>query len=437
MPKAHRAQSTENNRYRISEMSSAFVPIGHQPAEAQSRSLLAPVGLSKNQLFLSAPIPIMIEDWSRVYSSILDLRKSGVIDIDAWLDAHPDAIEELRALHSFVDANDAVIELFEAGTKAAFFDRARQLLPADRTSNVAVYRAMLEGHNACQSERTLVTFSGKKVPIVWRCALPDYEDGYRHLCFYAFDVTEQKEYNDRMQTMRAEMARSARVSLFGEVAASILHEISQPLSATRISADAALRCLENDVPKIDEAVESVRDAARWARDATEICRRMRGFLGKVPVHSVLTSAEDTIDSALFLISPEASSRGINIERNVDTGLSVFADPVQIQQVLANLLLNGIYAIDSNDGAQRNLSISAKRVDTGEVLFEVKDTGVGMDAHILESLFQPFFTTKANGMGMGLVVARSIIESHGGKIWVESTPQVGTCFSFTLPVSGNQ
>ncbi|WP_231950082.1 sensor histidine kinase [Paraburkholderia caribensis] len=379
----------------------------------------------------------MIEDWSRVYSAISDLRKSGVVDIDAWFDSHPHAIAEFRALHSFVEANDAVIELFEAGTKAAFFDRARQLLPADRTSNIAVYRAMLEGRDACQGERTLVTFSGKKVPIVWRCSLPDHVDGYRQLCFYAFDVTEQKKYNDRMQTMRAEMARSARVSLFGEVAASILHEISQPLSATRTSADAALRWLGHAPPNIDEVAESVRDAARWARDATEICRRMRGFLGKVPARSVLTRAYDAVDAALFLISPEASSKGVNIERHVERSLCVFADPVQIQQVLANLLLNGIYAIDENDGAQRNLSISAKLADANEALFEVQDTGTGMNAHTLESLFEPFFTTKANGMGMGLVVARSIVESHGGRIWVESTPQVGTRFSFTLPVSDNR
>ncbi|NUY01449.1 sensor histidine kinase [Paraburkholderia youngii] len=393
-----------------------------------------PLDVSSNQLFLSAPIPIMIEDWSRVYAAIMDLRAKGITDIDAWFDAHPFAVAELRMLHSFVEANNAVVELFEAGSKAAFFERAKQLLPADRTSNIAVYRAMFEGRNACQGERTLVTFSGKRVPIVWRCSLPGHADGYRRLCFYGFDVTEQKESNDRMQAMRAEMARSARVSLFGEVAASILHEISQPLSATRTSADAALRWLGNDTPHIAEATESIRDAARWARDATEICRRIRGFLGKVPVRSVSSSVNDAVDAAFFLVSPEANSKGIVIESHLDENLAIFADPVQIQQVLANLLLNGIHAIDARDGAERNLTVFARKADSGEALFEVRDTGAGMSGETLASLFQPFFTTKVNGMGMGLVVARSIVEAHGGRIWAESATQLGTSFFFTLPVS---
>ncbi|PVX83654.1 sensor histidine kinase [Paraburkholderia unamae] len=390
--------------------------------------------LSNYQLFLSAPIPIMVEDWSRVYQAIMDLRHSGIADLDVWFGSHPQAVADLRALHSFVEANDAVVELFEAGTKAAFFERAKQLLPADRTSNIAVYRAMFEGRDACQGERTLVTFSGKRVPIVWRCSLPKHEDGYRRLCFYGFDVTAQKESNDRMQAMRAEMARSARVSLFGEVAASILHEISQPLSATRTSADAALRWLQDDSPNIGQATEAIRDSARWARDATEICKKIRGFLGKVPVHSVLSSASGVVEAATFLISSEAKSKAVFIDRRLDADLSIFADPLQIQQVLANLLLNGVHAIDSAEGGERRLTVAASRTSSDEALFEVRDSGTGMTEETLSSLFQPFFTTKSSGMGMGLVVARSIVEAHGGRIWVESKLGFGTSFFFSLPIS---
>ncbi|WP_321840801.1 sensor histidine kinase [Paraburkholderia bannensis] len=411
-------------------MSFSLAPDDESFEEGRSLQL----DLSNYQLFLSAPIPIMVEDWSRVYKAITDLRRSGITNIDAWFDSHPQGVAELRALHSFVEANDAVVELFEAGTRAAFFERAKQLLPADRTSNTAVYRAMFEGRAACQGERTLVTFSGKRVPIVWRCSLPSHEDGYRRLCFYGFDVTAQKESNDRMQAMRAEMARTARVSLFGEVAASILHEISQPLSATRTSADAALRWLGNDTPNIEQATETIRDAARWARDATEICRRIRSFLGKVPVHSVSSFASGVIDAAFFLISPEANSKDILIEKHLDATLSIFADPLQIQQVLANLLLNGVHAIDAAGENERKIAVFTRKAGPEEVLFEVRDSGAGMSEETLSSLFQPFFTTKAHGMGMGLVVARSIVEAHGGRIWAESTPGLGTRFFFTLPTS---
>ncbi|WP_246795984.1 sensor histidine kinase [Burkholderia perseverans] len=389
---------------------------------------------SRNDLFLSAPIPIMVEDWSRVYLAIQALREQGVTDLDDYFDAHPYAVDTLRSLHSFVEANDAVLDLFEASSKQVFFEAARQLLPANRGSNIVVYRAMLDGLSACQGERTLVTFSGKEVPIVWRCSLPRDVEGYRRLCFYAFDVTEQKENNDRLQALRAEMARSARVSLFGELSASILHEISQPLAAASTSADAAARWLNRRHPDIDEAVSSIQNAARWARDATDICQKMRGFLGKVPVQSVRAPASQAVDAALFLVSPEANAKEIAVTRRVADDITIFADPVQIQQVLANLLLNGIHCIDSSQSRHRVLSLSVEHVDSGHALFEVRDTGTGMNGETLDSVFQPFFTTKADGMGMGLAVARSIIDAHGGRIWVESSTPAGTCFRFTVPTT---
>ncbi|WP_321889697.1 sensor histidine kinase [Paraburkholderia bannensis] len=387
-----------------------------------------------NDLFLSAPIPIMVEDWYHVYLAIQKIREQGVTNVDDYFDTNPRAIEELRALHSFVEANHAVLELFEASSKEVFFDSARKLLPANRESNIVVYRAMLDGSSACQGERTLVTFKGKEVPIVWRCSLPRDAEGYRRLCFYAFDVTEQKENNDRLQALRAEMARAARVSLFGELSASILHEITQPLSAASTYADAAARWLTRKTPDVEEALSSIQGAARWARDATDICRKMRGFLGKVPVQSVCAPAGQTIEAALFLVSPEANAKEISVTRRISEDATIFADPVQIQQVLANLLLNGIHAIDSSQSTIRTLSVSVQRIDDGETLFEVCDTGSGMSNETLESLFQPFFTTKADGMGTGLAVARSIIDAHGGRIWVESSSAGGTCFRFTVPAT---
>lgn len=188
---------------------------------------------AESELFLSAPIPILIEDWSRVYRAIKELQASGVADIDRYFDAHPEAVSNLRALHSFVAANDAVVALFDAQSREHFLAHAQILLPADRLSNSAVLRAIYENKPACQGERTLVTFAGRTVPIVWRCSLPNDEEGYRRLHFYAFDVTEQKENAERLEALRAEMARATRVSLFGEMSASILHEVS-PVSYTHL-----------------------------------------------------------------------------------------------------------------------------------------------------------------------------------------------------------
>jgi signal transduction histidine kinase len=386
---------------------------------------------AESELFLSAPIPILIEDWSRVYRAIKELQASGVADIDRYFDAHPEAVSNLRALHSFVAANDAVVALFDAQSREHFLAHAQILLPADRLSNSAVLRAIYENKPACQGERTLVTFAGRTVPIVWRCSLPNDEEGYRRLHFYAFDVTEQKENAERLEALRAEMARATRVSLFGEMSASILHEVSQPLSAASAAADASLRWLSRDEPNVDEASAAIANAARWARDAIEICRKIRGFIGKAPVQFIDFPAVESVKAALFLIAPEAGAKDVRVDSSVDPDIRVLADPVQIQQVLANLLLNGIQAIDMGPSRERVLTVTVVAA-AGEVVFDVRDTGPGVEPAKVDQLFQPFFTSKRDGMGMGLTVARAIVEAHHGRMWAHGEPGVGSCFSFALP-----
>jgi two-component system, LuxR family, sensor kinase FixL len=403
-------------------------PLSH----AASTDIAASLGNAHVNLFSDAPIPILIEDWSKVFEALMALQGNGVTDIDRYFDEHPQAVGELRKLHRFVDANQAVVRLCDADSRAHFLTKAHELLPADRTSNSAVYRAMFKRRTDCQGEHTLVTFSGRTVSIIWRCSLPDSLEGYRRLFFYAFDVTEQKGNSARLEALRAETARASRVSLFGELAASILHEIGQPLAGARTSSDAALRWLVRDDPEIEEAVSAIRAARRWTQDATEICRKIRGFLGKEPVKSVPFDPTEAIDSALCLVSPEASAKGISIETNVALALKVFADPLQVQQVLVNLLLNGIQSMDFNSANPQTLSLSVQADGAGSVLFEVRDSGCGIDSEMRQSLFQPFSTTKEGGIGMGLATARSIVEGHGGRIWVESAPLQGSRFRFTLP-----
>jgi signal transduction histidine kinase len=144
---------------------------------------------------------------------------------------------------------------------------------------------------------------------------------------------------------------------------------------------------------------------------------------------------ESVNAALFLISPEANAKDIRVVSEVDPQVHVFGDRVQIQQVLANLLLNGIHAIDSGPSTARILTATVKP-EAKEVVFEVRDTGPGIDPTRIDALFQPFFTTKPDGMGMGLPVARSIVEAHGGRIWARSERGGGTCFSFTLPATSD-
>lgn len=387
---------------------------------------------SVDDAFRFAPIPILIEDWSGIKRWVDALKASGVRDLDAYLDAHPHVIEELRGMHAFVDANDATLALFDVASKEEFFAHARSLLPANRPSNAQVLRAMFHGEAACQGERTLTSLAGRRIPIVWRCSLPADPERYHRLHFYAFDVTEYKKNDERLQALRAEMARTARVSLAGQLTASITHEISQPISAAQTSLDAALRWLNRDTPEIAEATEAIVEAARWMGDTTEICRSLRGFLSRSPARPALQRVSEVVESAMVLIAPEAAARHVTITRTVDPALAVLVDRVQLQQVLGNLLINGIHALQGTAGDnRREIAIAVSR-SGDDVLFEVSDTGHGMDARTCASLFQPFFSAKPEGMGLGLSISKSIVEAHGGRIWVASTGASGTRFCFTLP-----
>lgn len=387
-----------------------------------------------DETFRFAPIPILIEDWSGIRQWVDERKAEGVTDLEAYLDANPRAIQELRDRHHvFVDANDAALALFDADSRASFFAKARDLLPASRLSNSKVLKAMFDGATACQGERTLTSLTGRTIPIVWRCSLPADPARYARLQFFAFDISEYQENIGRLQSMRAEMARAGRIALIGQLAASITHEISQPLSATRTSIEAAARWLERDQPEMEEAKASVRDAARWARDATEICHKLRGFMTHTPPRARLQSAAEVVASAIFLITPEAEAKGIVVETDVDADLRVFVDRLQLQQVLGNLLLNGIHAIEARANAPvRRLAVQAEPEGEDSIRFKVADSGPGIDAEAFQRLFQPFATSKAEGMGVGLSISKSIIEAHGGRIWPESSGGEGATFCFTLP-----
>jgi len=394
--------------------------------------------VSSEESFRFAPIPILIEDWYPLKQWVDGIKAAGVTDLAAFLDEHPDVIEQLRLRHSFVDANDATIELFGASSRHEFFDAARSLLPASRPSNAQVLQAIFDGAKSCQGERVLKTFDGRTVPIVWRCSLPEEDDKYRRLHFYAFDVTEYKQNSDRLQALRAEMAHTARISLVGQLAASVLHEVSQPLSSTLLSIDAAISWIDRSEPNIAEASSALQAAARWATKTSDVSQKLRTFIMRAPVRPAMNSANEIVEAVLFFLGPELAAKGIRIMKTIDPHLEVFADRIQIQQVLGNLLANGLHAIEgSPSDMRRELSVAVHATDPDFVQFEVGDTGAGISSSISTSLFDAFCSSKSEGMGLGLTISKAIVEAHGGRIWVTDSNPSGTTFCFTIPVENSR
>jgi PAS domain S-box-containing protein len=247
------------------------------------------------------------------------------------------------------------------------------------------------------------------------------------------DMTERKraeEEREKLRQLEADLAHINRVSMMGEMAASLAHEIKQPITAAVMNAQACLRLLERNEPNIVKAHEAAFGMAGCATRAAEIIDRVRSLFGKnAPEHEAV-DVNEVIRDIVVLLQNEARRHSVVVGTELAEDLpTVMGDHVQLQQVLMNLMLNGI---ESMRDAPGELRITTGQVDEREVLISVSDTGVGLPAEKLDQIFNAFFTTKPQGTGMGLAISRSIIESHGGRLWAEANNGRGAIFRFTLP-----
>ncbi len=238
-----------------------------------------------------------------------------------------------------------------------------------------------------------------------------------------------------LRDTQADLERVARATTMGELTASIAHEINQPLAAVVTNANACLRWLDREPPELDEAREAARRIIRDGKRGSEVLARIRAMLKKgEPVREPLAVCE-VIQEILMLAGPGLD--GVELETHLDKVLPpIHGDRVQLQQVLLNLVLNAAEAMKSVGDRRKILHIAAGRNAAGDIEVSVCDSGTGLPPDLLERVFATFFTTKAEGLGMGLSICRSIIEHHGGRLWAESNPDFGATFRFSLPVENS-
>ena len=248
---------------------------------------------------------------------------------------------------------------------------------------------------------------------------------------------EHERAQNELQHTRLELAHVARVTTMGELAASIAHEVNQPLGAIVGNADICLSWLQEKEVDLKQVAEALEDIAGDGHRASQIISRIRSLVKKhVPEKSPL-NLSDIAREVIGLVGHEAQRKQVTIHSQLGESLPVVeADRVQLQQVLLNLAMNGIEAMHETDANRRRLTVRTAMSD-GSVLAAVSDRGVGIDPAKAEQLFKPFHTTKASGMGMGLAISRSIVESFGGKLWAESNADGGAIFSFSLPAKSQE
>ncbi|MDR5760831.1 AAA family ATPase [Caballeronia sp. LZ035] len=395
--------------------------------------------LRYRHLFSETPVGLCQTDARRVTSMLAELRAQGIDDLAAYVDSHPEWLEQAAAVLIVEDINNHAVQMF--GAK----DRRDLLGPMTwiwRESPATFQRALasrFKGEPWFQETTRLPTLDGRVIDVLFTVARPRRSDDVGIGVISLVDLTERIRAQEMLQRVQADFAHAARISMLGELTASIAHELKQPLASIVMNAQASLGWLDRPVPEIEEARETSARITADARHAADIIGRIRGMAVRRAPERALLSLDELIDESLVFLRHEAQLRRLSVTREFAPGDPlVLADRIQLQQVIVNLAVNSMQAMDLASSVRRELTIRVGAHDAATLTCAVEDSGPGIDAAHLHSLFESFFTTKENGMGMGLPICRSIIEAHGGRIRADNQSiHGGARFYFSLPVAASR
>src|SRR6202795_512852 len=341
-----------------------------------------------------------------------------------------------------LDANDEFLRMVSYDREDLVSGRIRwaDLTPPDwRDKNNARIEQQKSSGRFEPSEKEYTRRDGSRVPVLIGGAT--FEEGGNQGVAFVLDLTERKrveaearENEQRYREAQLELAHANRVTTLGELAASIAHEVNQPLAAVVANAEAGLRWLRRRTPDVDAACRSVEWIIDDGNRASEVIRRVRALANKTDIEKVPLDVNDVISEVIALVQRELISHRVSLRMELAPALPmILGDRVQLQQVIINLVMNGIEAMQSVMDRPRELVVGSHQNETHRVRVTVTDSGVGISPENPARLFNAFFTTKSGGMGMGLSICRSIIEAHGGRMSTADNVGPGARFQFTLPL----
>jgi two-component system sensor kinase FixL len=317
------------------------------------------------------------------------------------------------------------------GRRAAELLRTRFPAPPDAIGAALLKQARWEG------ELVHTAKDGRQIVAASRWSLQRDKDG-RPLAVLETntDITQRTQVEADLQRTQSALTHAARVATLGELSASIAHEVNQPLAAIVTNGEAAVRWLSRDPPDLGEARDALGRTIQDSRRASEVIRRIRSLSKKSDHKRAMIDLNDVLAESLALLQREIGAHGVAVQLHLAERLdAIVADRIQLQQVVMNLLMNAMQAMDGVASAQRRLVVRSFMDEERAIRAEVEDSGVGFDDEAAKHLFNAFFTTKDTGMGIGLSICRSIVEAHGGRIWASRNAGPGATFHLSLPSGG--
>lgn len=372
-------------------------------------------------------------DFKGVGAMLRQLRADGVKDFAAHFAANPAFVRDMMRATQVLDVNDLAIATFGGGDKARLMQSVEPFWPdASNAVFAGSVLAAVGGKPSFVAECKLRAHDGCEFATLFTACFPPESVADGKLLIGVIDISERVRAQEMVQRLQAEFAHAARVSMLGELTASIAHEVNQPLAAIATNASAGLRWLNRPEPNLEEAKALIANVGADARRAADIIARVRDMAQHRKPTRASVQMNAVIGEALAFLRHELQHHGVELVLDLATDLPpIEADRTQLQQVVVNLAVNAVQAMA--DSTPRKLTVRSTR-DAGGVRVSVEDSGPGVSANDMPRLFESFFTTKDSGMGMGmgLAICRSIIEAHGGKIGAHNGAAGGACFSFNLP-----
>lgn len=358
-------------------------------------------------------------------------RESGA-DIRSHLEGDAGLPALSRAIVRVTDANLKAVSLFGADDVADLIAPVEYLFAVAPETAVRVIRAHFEGRRSHSELMKLRRFDGQVIDVEIGVTYPRPPDRLEVTLITLVDVSERLRTEAQLRHVQAEFTRAARVSMLGEMAASIAHEVNQPLSAIVTNAETSMRWLDRDTPNIAKVQELTGRIAESGRRASDIVKRIRSMAVRRSLEPVPLNFNDVVTEALTFVCHDFETRKIRVVRDLARGLPpVLGDRVQLQQVIVNLLVNAQQAFVPGDAAPV-IEISTAITDADGLVMQVKDNGPGIPGLHLNRVFDSFFTTKPDGVGIGLAICQSIIVAHGGRLSARNRPQGGAALCVCLP-----
>lgn len=373
---------------------------------------------------------------ARAAGEIFDrLKSDGVTDIVAFLDQHPELVELGKDIVRVTEVNREAVGLFRTRQAAELIGPVRYLFAATPEAAKRVMVAHFQGKRNHTEQARILTFDGQLRDVLICATYPMPPEQQDTTFITIEDITERLRTEAQLRQHQADHAHAARLSTLGELATSIAHEVKQPLAAIVTNAETSLRWLSREPVNTEKIQQLTGRIISSARRASDIIQHVRSMAQSGERERIPLDARDVVEEALPFVHHDIESKHIELTIAADPARPmVLGDRIQLQQVVVNLIVNGIQAICQADPPERRIRICIGTGAGGALSLSIRDNGPGIPAPDLDRVFESFFTTKPEGMGIGLAVCHSIIGAHGGSIEASNHPEGGACFRISLPAA---